>query len=283
VFGLVTLLRIIKRNETTDGYKRDMDSIRQLFKDRFDPDHILLGYQPFRPKASTVSGGATERETAIDIRKLGGLTHTVSAINSLLFGGLVSAVAFPAAALTKNNMDGQLMGLGWAYGLAFLSFILACSLQLVWVDAHEKQTRKKREAGKITHAGGLVYKLENGRVNYLLVGPKADKPNEWLLPKGHIENSEEHGDAALREVQEETGVAAMNALWRALDDPKIKDHHGPVVKTTRLAAIESRKGRLSSSVAPKRSGPSGPGAGTCFRVSARGGNPTTFVDRAANG
>ena len=67
---------------------------------------------------------------------------------------------------------------------------------------------KKREAGKITHAGGFVYKNENGLVKYLLVGPKADEPNEWLLPKGHIEKGEEDGDAALREVQEETGVAA---------------------------------------------------------------------------
>ena len=41
----------------------------------------------------------------------------------------------------------------------------------------------------------------------------------------------------------------MKALWRELADPKIKEHHGPVVKTTRLAAIESRKVRLSSSVA----------------------------------
>ena len=39
-------------------------------------------------------------------------------------------------------------------------------------------------------------------------------------------------------------LAAMKALWRELADPKIKEHHGPVVKTTRLAAIESRKVRL---------------------------------------
>jgi hypothetical protein len=69
-----------------------------------------------------------------------------------------------------------------------------------------------------------------------------------------------------REGADKEGIlAAMKALWRELADPKIKEHHGPVVKTTRLAAIESRKGRLSSSVAPKRSGPSGPGAGTCFQ------------------
>jgi hypothetical protein len=30
----------------------------------------------------------------------------------------------------------------------------------------------------------------------------------------------------------------MKVLWRELADPKIKEHHGPVVKTTRLAAID---------------------------------------------
>ena len=71
--------------------------------------------------------------------------------------------------------------------------------------------------------------------------------------RGHREGADKDGT-----------LAAMKALWRELADPKIKEHHGPVVKTTRLAAIESRKGRPSSSVAPKRSRPSGPGAGTCF-------------------
>jgi hypothetical protein len=35
---------------------------------------------------------------------------------------------------------------------------------------------------------------------------------------------------------QEGTLAAMKALWRELADPKIKEHHGPVVKTTRLAA-----------------------------------------------
>ena len=57
--------------------------------------------------------------------------------------------------------------------------------------------------------------------------------------RGHREGADKEGT-----------LAAMKALWRELADPKIKEHHGPVVKTTRLAAIESRKGRPSSSVAP---------------------------------
>ena len=42
---------------------------------------------------------------------------------------------------------------------------------------------------------------------YLIVRPSDGAP-EWVLPKGNLSNGESHGDAALREVREETGVAA---------------------------------------------------------------------------
>ena len=61
---------------------------------------------------------------------------------------------------------------------------------------------------KVTHAGGIVYELERDRVKYLLVGPKKDVADEWLLPKGHIEDGETPSEAALREVREETGIVA---------------------------------------------------------------------------
>ena len=48
VFGFVTLLRILKRNEVTDGYKRDLDEIRERFKDYFDGCGVLSGYMPFK-------------------------------------------------------------------------------------------------------------------------------------------------------------------------------------------------------------------------------------------
>jgi ADP-ribose pyrophosphatase YjhB (NUDIX family) len=58
-----------------------------------------------------------------------------------------------------------------------------------------------------THAFGLVFKLENESTEYLLVRPK-DGGDVWVLPKGHLEKHEGHGEAALREVCEETGVRA---------------------------------------------------------------------------
>jgi len=59
-----------------------------------------------------------------------------------------------------------------------------------------------------THAGGIVYRISEGVVKFLLVGPKKEKPDEWVLPKGHIENRERPEQTALREVREETGITA---------------------------------------------------------------------------
>jgi 8-oxo-dGTP pyrophosphatase MutT (NUDIX family) len=59
-----------------------------------------------------------------------------------------------------------------------------------------------------THAGGVVFKRSrDGSVRYLLVTSKR-QPNDWVLPKGHIEPGEDPGAAALREVMEEAGVEA---------------------------------------------------------------------------
>jgi len=35
-----------------------------------------------------------------------------------------------------------------------------------------------------------------------------DDPNQWVLPKGHVEEGEQHRETAVREVLEETGVWA---------------------------------------------------------------------------
>ena len=56
-----------------------------------------------------------------------------------------------------------------------------------------------------THATGIVFRKRNGTVEYLLVSPK-DGSAEWVFPKGHIEEGENPGQTALREVREEAGV-----------------------------------------------------------------------------
>src|SRR5215211_3812353 len=61
---------------------------------------------------------------------------------------------------------------------------------------------------KVTHAGGVVCRVRDGKVEYLLVGPKNEVPGEWLLPKGHIEKGETAAEAAVREMREEAGIVA---------------------------------------------------------------------------
>jgi ADP-ribose pyrophosphatase YjhB (NUDIX family) len=58
-----------------------------------------------------------------------------------------------------------------------------------------------------THAGGIVFRCKGHIVEYLLVRP-SDNADEWVLPKGHINQGEDPAEAALREVCEETGVVA---------------------------------------------------------------------------
>ena len=58
-----------------------------------------------------------------------------------------------------------------------------------------------------THAGGVVFKLDRDKVQYLLVEAK-NTSCIWVLPKGHIEPGESAQMTAVREVHEETGVRA---------------------------------------------------------------------------
>jgi ADP-ribose pyrophosphatase YjhB (NUDIX family) len=59
-----------------------------------------------------------------------------------------------------------------------------------------------------THAGGVVYRITNSGPEFLLVTARR-QPDEWVLPKGHIERGERPEDTAVREVTEETGVHAL--------------------------------------------------------------------------
>jgi len=82
-FGIITLIRMIKRNEASDRYKAGLARVRLLFKKHFDDGEILVGYDPH--PHSPVKG----------IRKASGLAHTVAIINSLILAGLVAVLAYP--------------------------------------------------------------------------------------------------------------------------------------------------------------------------------------------
>jgi 8-oxo-dGTP pyrophosphatase MutT (NUDIX family) len=62
-----------------------------------------------------------------------------------------------------------------------------------------------------TSAGGVVFRVDVGQPMYLLI---RDSYNNWGFPKGHIEAGEQPEAAAVREVQEETGLADLSIRGR---------------------------------------------------------------------
>jgi 8-oxo-dGTP pyrophosphatase MutT (NUDIX family) len=64
--------------------------------------------------------------------------------------------------------------------------------------------RKRSGRAKLeTSAGGVVYRVQDGEPLFLLI---RDSYRNWGFPKGHLEHDEQPYAAAVREVQEETGL-----------------------------------------------------------------------------
>lgn len=78
-------------------------------------------------------------------------------------------------------------------------------------------------------AGGVVYK--DGKVLMIRVKTLSGK-DVWTFPKGHIEQGEKPKDAAIREVEEETGV--RSEIKKEIGDftYHFKDKDGVLVKKT---------------------------------------------------
>ncbi len=63
---------------------------------------------------------------------------------------------------------------------------------------------QRRRAQRETSAGGVVFRRGvDGQARFLLI---RDSYKNWGFPKGHLERREPPGDAARREVGEETGL-----------------------------------------------------------------------------
>lgn len=182
--GIVILGRMSTRNEHTDLAKRQLDLIRQTFKDHFDDRRILANYNLF-PKAEG--------------RKFGGLTDLVGTVNGTIAAG---AVAFAVL------VGGAPPALAAVIGV--LAFFPAVGLQCAYIRRRRNGYKERHDAyfGS-THAGGVVYSDDSEPPRYLIVRPKDDRKDEWVLPKGHIERGEHPSAAALREVGEEAGVFAQ--------------------------------------------------------------------------
>ncbi len=76
-------------------------------------------------------------------------------------------------------------------------------------------------------AGGIVYKIEDGKIFLVLVSPRH---NVWTLPKGLVEE-ESIRETALREVKEEAGITGEIEIklgqidyWFAEKNEKVRIH-----------------------------------------------------------
>ena len=89
-------------------------------------------------------------------------------------------------------------------------------------------------------AGGIVLKREKGRLKVLLI---KDGYGRWTWPKGNIAKGESNEDAALREIQEETGLKKLRIVEK-LDRINYfyRRHRNLIFKTVYLFLMEA-KGR----------------------------------------
>ena len=67
-------------------------------------------------------------------------------------------------------------------------------------------SRPAHQAKEEVSAGGVVFRRSAGIVHFLLI---RDSYQNWGFPKGHLEEGESPGAAALREVEEETGLGGL--------------------------------------------------------------------------
>jgi 8-oxo-dGTP pyrophosphatase MutT (NUDIX family) len=108
--------------------------------------------------------------------------------------------------------------------------------------ARQRGLRKVEE----TSAGGLVVDRRAGEFRVALIG-RVDRRGRllWSLPKGHLEAGETAEDAAVREIEEETGIrgrvlAALGTIdyWFVADDRRVH-------KTVHHYLLEASGGELS--------------------------------------
>lgn len=64
--------------------------------------------------------------------------------------------------------------------------------------------RKHGRIERLTSAGGVVYRVEDGDISVVLCGRRS--PPIWALPKGTPDAGETREETAVREVTEETGL-----------------------------------------------------------------------------
>ena len=199
ILGIITLLRILKRNSVTDGYKKGMDKIREQFKIYFDPSGKLSLYDPFSKPI----------KESVFRRKIGGLAYTVASLNSIIVLAIAGLILykFYTALCISVTIELHLFILIISIIIALSIFFLSFYIQFKFIKHSDNRGHNQIFKSDFTHGGGLVARFDKNKISYLIITAK-DNPDHWVFPKGHIENGENEEATAEREVMEETGIEA---------------------------------------------------------------------------
>lgn len=104
-----------------------------------------------------------------------------------------------------------------------------------------------------TSAGGLTVDVVDGKVcAALILRPSRTGRLEWLLPKGHVEPGETPGQAATREIEEETGIKCRTVCFISTMDYWFSGPNRRVHKVVHHFLCETVGGEITAENDPDR-------------------------------
>lgn len=109
-----------------------------------------------------------------------------------------------------------------------------------------RPSRQRRRGHRAeTSAGGLVVERETMRA--VIIGRRNNRGRLlWSLPKGHLEEGESPTEAALREVQEETGLVGIVVGELGVIDFWFQQEKVTIHKTVHHFLIIAKEGTLTA-------------------------------------
>jgi 8-oxo-dGTP pyrophosphatase MutT (NUDIX family) len=220
VYGFFTLNRLIKRNRTTDDAKYKIAKILQIYKELFGKGLVIDDNLEIKD---------------LKLRGVGSLPHFICLLNSFAISILVFVI------LLDKNVNQYLV----STGVALVCFIV----QEAIIIKSERKSKTKINEKKFTHAGGVVYKIDNeNKLLFLIASSKHDKNKEtkinYILPKGHNEKGEGLMWTAVREVYEETGCIA--SIKQLIGGTTSKKNTQKKIKNIRFYLMEFLAQEISS-------------------------------------